>query len=163
MPEPFRVLVTASRDWSRSDLIRATFRQVEREHPGCQFVLVHGQCDPRHPRTGHAIRWAVATRLTPEQQRQLTGGDWLCHLVAADLGWDTEPHPADWQQHRRSAGFRRNEHMVRLGASICLAFSMPCTAPRCAGRPAHGSHGTAHCADLAEKAGIQVRRFAPAT
>ena len=160
----YRVLVTGSRDWARRDIIRSALMQVEREHEESRLILVHGMCDPRHPVSGHAVRWAAAMWLPTGLAESLLGADWLASLIAGtSLGWETEPHPADWQQHRRSAGFRRNEHMVRLGAGICLAFSMPCTAPRCAGRPAHGSHGTAHCAEFAQKAGIQVRRFASAT
>lgn len=80
-----------------------------------------------------------------------TGADIVAKVWATTWCGDErvteEPHPAAWHVHGRAAGPKRNAHMVNLGADICLAFIR------------NGSRGATHTADLAEKAGIPVRRW----
>lgn len=65
-------------------------------------------------------------------------------------GGTVERHPAEWDKHGKAAGPIRNQKMVDLGATVCLAFPLP------------GSRGTAHCMSAARKASIPVWIFAPA-
>lgn len=74
---------------------------------------------------------------------------------------ESERHPADWKTFGRRAGFVRNEEMVNRGADVVLAFISPCSKSGCT-KPQpqpHGSHGATITADLAEQAGLAVKRF----
>jgi len=77
-----------------------------------------------------------------------TGADLIAHDWAVKHGCLIEAHPAAWWKYGRVAGPRRNKEMVDAGADICLAFIKD------------KSRGATHCADLAERAGIPVRRWA---
>lgn len=71
----------------------------------------------------------------------------MCEACWFHWGGHVERHPAKWRPHGtfdRSAGFRRNEAMVALGADICLAFIQD------------GSAGATHTATLASQAGIRT-------
>ena len=172
MSDTYRVLVTASRYWADRAAVEHQLRiaAAEAERDGLRPVLVHGQCDPRHPDTRRLIPWDTAKKMSWEVQGRYLGGDWLaewCALNFTRTRWEIERHPADWQapcratcparNHRitgrdgislcPAAGPYRNADMVALGAAVALAFMLD------------GSRGAAGCADLAAKAGIPVRRF----
>jgi len=134
---PYRILVTGSRDWQDTDVVRGVLASAV--YQNVPAVIVHGAC-PSGP-DAIASWWIRQHRI---------------------IGLTEETHRAEWRpagQLDRSAGFRRNAHMVGLGADICLAFIRRCTKASCSRPQPHGSHGTTHCADLAEKAGIPVRRW----
>jgi hypothetical protein len=73
----------------------------------------------------------------------------MADAAARDLGLEIEVYPAEWKIYGKRAGFLRNSQMVNLEprADICLAFIY------------NDSRGATMCADLAEKAGIPVRRY----
>ena len=77
------------------------------------------------------------------------GADYYADIWAEFHGTGPERHPADWGKHGRAAGIIRNVEMVDAGADVCLAFF----------KEGAANIGTKHCADLAERAGIEVRRF----
>lgn len=147
---PYRLLITGSRDWADLPLLRRELDAAMREVGEDRVVIVHGKCDPRDPQTRRAFPWAEAERLPLAGQRLLLGADWMAARIAATRGIRVEPHPADWAAHGKAAGYRRNAEMVALGAGLCLAFIKD------------ESRGATHCADLAGRAGIPVRRFTPA-
>lgn len=134
MSAPYRILVTGSRDWTDAELLHdALCHAVYQQVPA---VIVHGACP--------------------------TGADAMASFWArryAHIGLTEEPHPAAWKLNGRSAGPLRNAAMVSLGADLCLAFISPCSSPRCRRADPHPSHGASGCADLAERAGIPVRRY----
>lgn len=78
------------------------------------------------------------------------GADLMAAEIASRAGFAIEPHPAIWRPYgvyNPQAGLIRNREMVELGANVCLAFIK------------NGSQGATHCADLAEAAGIETRRY----
>lgn len=118
-----RVLVTGSRDWTdRKAVWLAIFSEyVDAEYDSGLFTVVHGDCP-----TGADLH-----------ARQFY--EWQSRYVIE------ERHPADWDRYGKSAGPRRNQHMVDLGADVCLAF------------PLGESRGTRHCMEAARRAGIRVK------
>lgn len=131
-----RILITGSRDWANRDMIHEALTDAVRGLPVQSVVVVHGAAP--------------------------TGADGMVEEMVSRwsaFGWLTEPHPADWGTFGRRAGMVRNAEMVKLGADVCLAFIRPCSRPYCRQPRPHGSHGTERCAELAERAGIEVLRF----
>jgi len=83
------------------------------------------------------------------------GADQVAADVARELGWNILDFPANWEEHGRAAGPKRNQHMVdcvlaetgQLGnaqAAVCVAF------------PLQSSVGTWDCIKRAHSAGIPV-------
>jgi hypothetical protein len=113
---------------------------------GREIVLVHGQCNPREPSGERdSVPWYRAMDCGVHPDR-LLGADWQAYRWAIGRRWAVEPHPADWREHGRKAGFVRNAAMVELGADVVVA----------ALAPGEECKGTRMCAGLAKKAGIRV-------
>lgn len=137
----FRILITGSRDWSDEDTVWGALDIVAREvlSAGCtEIVVVHGAAKGPDMLADAWVR----------SRRQY----WPVRA---------ERYPADWKRHGRAAGLKRNPVMVSRGADVCLAFALPCTKPDCRRPQPHYTHGTEHCAGLAEREGIPTRWFRP--
>jgi hypothetical protein len=134
----YRVLITGSRTWTNRAVIERELNQLLAEHG--TLTVVHGAC--------------------PSGADNIAQGWALDQRHASSFGAVTpEPRPADWKTHGRRAGRLRNAEMVGLGANLCLVFVLACTKASCDGRAPHDTHGTGHCAALARRAGIEVRRI----
>lgn len=129
----YRLLITGSRTWTdREAIARALDKAVVNPHQW-KVILVHGGA---------------------------RGVDTMAAELAKEHGWSVEKHNAHWYEHDdkcpgwhegericKRAGHRRNEHMVSLGADLCLAFIKD------------QSTGATGCAKAAEAANIPVIRF----
>ncbi|MCK9250073.1 MAG: DUF2493 domain-containing protein [Solirubrobacteraceae bacterium] len=92
-----RVLVTGSRGWINTGIVRAelTMAPLRLDADPGHCTLVHGGA---------------------------RGADAVAATIARGLGWGIEEYPADWRKHGRAAGPIRNSYMVSLGADLALAF-----------------------------------------
>jgi len=129
-----RVLVTGGRDYTDRDTVARVLAHLADNYIfGVEpedIVLVHGDCK----------RYLEDGSLDLDRST-----DQLAAQEAADLGWQTEPHPVLDLHYRRwgkAAPLRRNQAMVDTGANYCVVFP--------------GGNGTAHCKRAALDARIPV-------
>lgn len=137
-PIHHRVLITGSRGWTRFTAIRADLDRIAEGLPlGSTLTVVDGDCPEGADR--HSRTWCE--RFT---------GYWATRGITVVR----DRRPANWTRYRGAAGFIRNAEMVADGADECFAYACRCEDPKCKRTEVHDTHGTEHCADLAEKAGI---------
>jgi hypothetical protein len=92
-----RLLVFGSRSWDDYETLEGALSEIiSYEAPGQRWVIVHGACP--------------------------TGADAMAERFAQETGGLSEPHPAKWAQHGKSAGFIRNSEMVALRARLAVGF-----------------------------------------
>jgi len=71
------------------------------------------------------------------------GADKLGEKYAEERGYPVKKFPADWNLHKKAAGYLRNAEMAEYSDAL-IAFW-------------NGSKGTGHMIDLANKHGLKVR------
>ncbi|MFK0288277.1 SLOG family protein [Streptomyces sp. NPDC090499] len=141
--------LTGSRLWTDVRLLEGTLLLVWHDalqigHTGIE--LMHGCADGADT---IGDNWAVTNGI-PRRRRP---ADW-------DGPCGTECQPGHRRRNRRGtefcpqAGHRRNQQMVDEKPLLFVAAAMPCTAPKCAAKPPHASHGVTDCRRRAEAAGI---------
>lgn len=111
--------------WDDPLFVYKVLDEVYRAHG--PFTLVHGHCP--NGADSAADSW----------------GCWM--RDARGIPIEIERHPADWKRYKKSAGYRRNAEMVKLGADFCILFILD------------ESPGSTHTKDLAEKAGILTKIY----
>jgi hypothetical protein len=114
------------------------------------LMIVHGQCDPRHPASRSLVHWSRAEHCGIHPDR-LLGADWQADRWARSTGVPTDPYPADWGRFGRAAGPLRNQRMVDVLSGVRHGLV--------AAFPSGASVGTMDCVRRATRAGIPVRAY----
>ena len=73
-----------------------------------------------------------------------TGLDKMIRVLCQGNGVSYKVHHADWKEHGRAAGPKRNQEMVNTGPDLCIGF------------PLGDSRGTRDCMTRARMAGVTV-------
>lgn len=97
---PINILITGSRDWPYTGIVRRAIDIIRLRHPQSPIVIMHGDCP--------------------------TGADHQADEYARSLHLPIDAHPANWETYGRAAGPIRNREMVTLlnvrTMPVCLAF-----------------------------------------
>ena len=86
------------------------------------------------------------------RDREPSGADWWCHVVAYYLGVEVKPYPANWDKHGKAAGPMRNGHQLKAEMErgpVHLLVAFP------------GGDGTADMVARARAAGVPVFEVPP--
>src|SRR6266704_1465684 len=144
---------------AQAESVRAAPRSAADARPDATRpprLLVTG---PRDVTDDYAVAKILRPRFSPELTL-VTGGARGVDTISARLWreWGGQVEgcrvsPAEWAKSR-GAGFARNARMVakvKADHGAVLALEAPCADTRCARAEPHNTHGTSHCADLAER------------
>lgn len=131
------VVVTGGRDYDDRERVSAALERLHAEAP--IEALLHGACGATWPRV-----------LGPE----LTGADRWAHEWATDrLPADKlNALPANWERYGKSAGPRRNGHMIEFAGQLSRWDERRVLVLACP-----GGAGTADCVRQARASGLTVK------
>jgi hypothetical protein len=132
-----RVLVTGSRTWTDTTIIRDALADVW--HP--DTVLVTGAC----PQGADLLAEQCWTHWGGRVERW--PADWSGPCAADCPPGHRRPRRRDGSWYCPRAGHRRNQAMVDSRPDVCLAFIR------------NASPGASHCAGAARRAGVPVRPY----
>ena len=118
-PKTVRICVAGGREFDDYDYLVRCMDSIKYRHGKSEIILVSGEC---------------------------RGADKLGEQYAEEQEWPIDSHPADWQTHKKSAGFIRNEEMAQQ-ADVLVAFWDG------------ASKGTRHMVGCAMKQGLEVHIF----
>ena len=127
-----RILVTGSRDWDNEQVILDNLKFWYRKFKGKRpVILVSGNAKG-------------ADTIAENLWSKYVNPDWIERYPAKDFD-----HP-----------LKRNDHMISLGANVCLGFLLPCYREGCmVENRFHFSHGGAYTVTNALAAGIEVHTY----
>lgn len=72
------------------------------------------------------------------------GADLLGERYAKEKGYPIVRYPADWDKHKKAAGYIRNEEMAKVGTHLIVFWDKR-------------SKGTEHMINLAKDYGLEIR------
>jgi hypothetical protein len=130
------------------------------------LLLITG---PRKGVTKDTVAKALRPHFSPEVmlvEGEAGGVDKDAASLWEEWGGPVERHPVsrdEWEANPKGAGHARNDRMVQrvktTGGRV-LVIDLPCTDSDCEHRQPHNTHGTANCAEKAERAGLKVEHYA---
>lgn len=146
----YRVILTGSRHWTRSIVIRAVLGDLQIKHGG-DLLLIHGAC----PTGADALADLIAIEL--DIARKLVPAAWDHCAPTCPTRAHRKPrrdgdihHPGKLPDYCPGAGPRRNAAMATAGADEFVAFAME-----------QRSWGTASMIRFAREHGIPGRKWTP--
>lgn len=157
-----RVIVTGSRDWTDINLIGDALSMCLSSVPSGQtLTVVHGGARGADRMAGDWALWAHKNKM-PVERPEIHLARWAnpCRNDNRCSPGHRRVDPVTKMSTCPTAGYYRNEDMVKLGADMVLAFLLPCKDSRCRKRQPHPTHGSDQCVQCARLKGIDVVPFA---